>query len=55
MKPIEQPYMKKVRELMMFIDPGTVVHVDVKHDKWCKIYAGKMCNCNFEVKIRSDA
>lgn len=52
----EQPYMKKVIELAQAAaEKGEVIQVDVKHDDWCKIYKGKICNCNFEIKIRSDA
>lgn len=27
------------------LQPGTVSHVSIYHDKWCAIFKGGCCNC----------
>lgn len=31
---------------------GQVVHADIRHDDWCNIFKGGVCNCNPEVSFR---
>jgi hypothetical protein len=31
-----------------------VLTVGVAHDKWCKIYENKSCNCNTEISVETN-
>ena len=32
--------------------PDGVSDVEVAHDDWCRIYKGKYCNCDPEIRVR---
>jgi hypothetical protein len=34
------------------IRPGSIVHIDVKHDPWCQLlHRNGPCNCSPEVQV----
>ena len=35
--------------------PGTVNHIAVRHDDWCLIFKGGVCNCDPEVETMRSA
>jgi len=46
-------YLKKIVEAneKVKFQPGKVTHVQVTHDKWCKIFNGGECNCNPDISM----
>lgn len=43
------PYIEKLLNLGVTLEPGTVQHVAVGHDDDCKIYDGGPCTCAADV------
>ncbi len=34
------------------VQPGTVSMIDICHDSWCRIYKGRACNCDPDIRVR---
>ena len=34
------------------IERGAMQNVDILHDTWCGVYAGKRCNCDPDIHLR---
>jgi hypothetical protein len=52
----EHNYQKKLRRLIAqgALPVGVGVHqLDVCHDRWCRIYKGKHCNCDPDLRLTS--
>ena len=51
---IDHNYKKKVLRFVMThrdsFPVGEVTKIDVKHDDWCAIFKGGVCNCNPIIK-----
>jgi hypothetical protein len=50
----EHNYTKKLRRLLAqgALPVGVGVHqLDVCHDRWCRIYKGKPCNCDPDLRL----
>ena len=52
--PRKHNYYEKVMKL---VEEGKIpfdwiMLVDVYHDDWCRIYQGRYCNCDPEIKLR---
>ena len=39
-----------LRHLEDGVTPGRVLHVEVRHDDWCRAWGGGSCNCTPEVE-----
>jgi hypothetical protein len=50
----EQPYISKVEEAYKngAIMPGSVSLATVRHDSWCSIFKGRLCDCSPEVELQ---
>ncbi len=35
--------------------PGTITNVYVRHDDWCAIFDGGVCNCTPDIELDQDA
>lgn len=35
--------------------PGTIRHLDIFHDDWCKVFSGGYCNCDPDIVYRAPA
>jgi hypothetical protein len=49
-EPWRHNYFDKVANLN--IRPGTVNHVDIRHDDGCAVFGGGYCDCDPDVELR---
>jgi hypothetical protein len=51
----EHNHVKKLKRFIasgrILVMAGTVSLVDVAHDDWCRIFKGKRCNCDPEIRV----
>jgi hypothetical protein len=49
-------YVRKLHYLYRIgaLPPGAGLHlVDIEHDAWCRIFQGKRCNCNPDIRLKA--
>jgi hypothetical protein len=51
----EPNHFKKLRKLLLqgklATDQNSVTQVTVAHDKWCRSFKGKCCNCDPDIRV----
>ncbi len=49
-----EPYLKAAFEAMEagLLEPGGMTIANIRHDAWCNIYHGGICNCDPEIEIQ---
>ena len=49
-----EPFFKATSEAMKsgLLERGGMSIANIRHDKWCGIYCGSICNCNPEIEIQ---
>jgi len=53
---VQPPYVAPLLELLAEAgpEPGATLHVTVRHDAWCSIFASGPCDCRPEVAMRQE-
>ena len=49
-------YLKKLARVLrtLQLPQGSVTHVFIAHDSWCRFWRGARCNCQPELRISRD-
>jgi hypothetical protein len=47
-------YLAKVKYLYACgaLPPGSLHHLEVRHDNWCQHWTGGSCNCNPDIRVK---
>ena len=55
MDPTKHNYYKKLMKLYVQgrIPTASLTEVDIFHDDWCGVYSGRYCNCDPDIKLRT--